>query len=345
MTFHKRTLSELAEVYAVRFLSMGGSSYMCAASEGHGPCLLFAAPQWDPSVLAVGPGGVVSVTQDPGTAGTTGILAIMEFFPVFQSEGAGVFLLKPLKDPSLPWTAERLLDLPFAHRIEVVRVGSGSVLVAATLCGGKDFRDDWSKPGSVYVGTVPQAGTEWDATVVLDGITKNHGMSLATFQDSPAVLVSGEQGVFELRVSEDSDGSWRSRQVFDHEVSDVCAFDLDSDGHQELITIEPFHGDTLCIYRLDQGKWQKVLDAELAFGHALWAGTLRGQPAILAGNRAGSKELLLYRIRADRRLSAERIVVDAGVGATQVTVLGTPQCDLVLSANHAVGEVALYAVT
>ena len=94
---------------------------------------------------------------------------------------------------------------------------------------------------------------------------------------------------------------WRNWRAF--------TADLDGDGTPEFVTIEPFHGDTLAVYRRDgQGKIAKAWSYPLAFGHVVWAGSVLGQRAILAGNRAGDKDLLLLRhIEAlDRRANEER---------------------------------------
>ena len=342
MRITKYKLADLEQVYAASSITVGEQVHLCAAAEGHGPCLLFTPPKWRSRVLAVEPGGTVCLVPIPGRQGQ--LLAAMQCYPVFQGEAAGVFLLEAHKhEPAAE--ALRLFDLPFVHRIEIIHIAGTPMIVAATLCSGKRHRDDWSQPGAIHLGHIPEQFTSrWQSSTLLS-ISKNHGLHLTPCETGVAVLVAGAEGLFELRAPLQPNGAWKTQHILKHEVSDVYACDLDGDGYSELVTIEPFHGNALRIYAKRNLQWQCVYEAEIDLGHALWAGRLGEIPTVIVGNRAGLKEIVLYSLRPAAKYGAQRIVLDAGVGSSQITVIRTPQADLLLSANHAAGEVALYEIS
>jgi hypothetical protein len=167
-----------------------------------------------------------------------------------------------------------------------------------------------------------------------------HLLAATELQGKPAVLIAGEQGLFSIEIPEKEGRPFRSQQLLDHEMSDVVAFDVDGDGQNEIVTIEPFHGDRLCVYKRLDSLWRAVMEQRISFGHALWAGALRSRPVVVIGNRAGQKELAIV-----CPSTGDRLVIDRGVGPAQVAVIHEPARDTILSANHAVGEVALYETT
>ncbi len=267
-------------------------------------------------------------------------LGIQEFFPVFQSEGAGVVLSEWVDGQ---WRTRRVFDLPFIHRFEVISVEGRNFVLAAALCENKAFRDDWSKPGALYVAEIPSdLSRQWPLKQIMTGITRNHGMCRSRLKGRDVVLVTGAEGVFAVRVPERVQEGWVIDHLMPQEVSEAVAFDLDGDGNEEIVTIEPFHGDKLRVYKDTGSGYSQVYEHEIAFGHALWAGELLGKPAILVGNRGGGKDLACLRPGSADLSAFDNTEIDAGVGPTQFLVFDTPEGKCLLSANHGAGEVALY---
>ena len=151
------------------------------------------------------------------------------------------------------------------------------------------------------------------------------------------LLFSGAEGVFYM-VRED--GKWAVKQLFDHEVSEFGLIDLDGDGKDELVTIEPFHGNTLNVYKNTGEGWEKLYTDELWFGHGLSCGMFNGEPVIVVGNRRGSLTLNLSRRQADGSFSRE--ILEEQAGPTQTQVFTADGQDYILSANQLKNEVALY---
>jgi hypothetical protein len=342
MKVAKRVLARLQKVYAVSPIQLGGRLHLLAATEERGKCLLFSPPDWQPSAVWDGPGGTMNLVPLPDRPGQ--FLAIQEFFPIFQSRTAGI-VHAAYDNSARKWTVQRVLDLPFVHRIEVIRSPDATCLVAATLCAGKAFQDDWSQPGHVCAGILPEnPGGPWMLKNLLPGLAKNHGLHVAAMGNHQYVLAAGREGVFSLQVPEHHEMEWETRQLIDHETSDLYAFDLDGDGGPEIVTIEPFHGDTLAVFGKRNDRWTKIYETGIHFGHALWAGQLGGQTGILVGNRGGGKELLWLRITSTHPFQTERVVLDRNVGPAQITVVRGKTQTFILSANHGADEVSIYSI-
>lgn len=344
MKIKKRVLAQMDGVYAVCSMNIGGYTHFLAATEKDGKCLLFSPPDWKPSVVWYSPGGCMAVRPIPGRE--KAIVAIQQFYPIFRSEKAVIAYAEMNELVTEPWRVRRVIELPFVHRIETFRLNSVPVLVASTLCSGKAFQDDWSQKGSVYAGLIPKnPSDEWSLKPILSGLSKNHGMNLTTIDNKPVIMVSGTEGLFVLWPPEKPDLTWHREQLLKHEVSDIFTYDIDGDSIHEIVTIEPFHGDKLVLYKKASYDWEPVFEATLEFGHVVWAGKLCGRPVILGASRSGSKELLMLFPKTNSLKVMAREVLDENVGTTQMAVIHKENSDLIISANHAAGEIALYELT
>ncbi len=342
MNVHKRTLVRLEQIYAVSRLVIGGLEHIAAAPEGHGRSVLLRPPDWEISTLLDGPGGVMCFEPIPGQERS--LLMIERFFPVFEAQQAGIVRAAAAGDPTTPWTDKRVLDLPYVHRLRAAQVAGRPFLVAATVSGpAKKNPEDWSQPGAVYAGRIPEgASSDWEIRPLLEGLYQNHGLISVEYSGEPSLLVGCRNGLFRIVIPQQPESDWPVEKLLDRAVSDMQLFDLDGDGTQELVTIEPFHGNRLAVYRRPKNSWQPVYEAELEFGHVVWCGTILGRPAIIAGSRAGNMGLSLYLPLEDMVKRMEQIELDHGVEPTQVEVLHRQEHELVFSANHGTGELALY---
>jgi hypothetical protein len=284
-----------------------------------------------------GPGGAMSLVPLPGAGGD--FLAVQGFFPGFKAEGAGIVRLRP---GAGGWTAEPFVSLPFVHRFGLVARGGARYLVAATLCSGKEYIDDWRSPGAVFAGELDGDFSPPVLAPVLPELHKNHGFCLAG--DRTAVLVSGEEGLYELTPPARPGGAWAVRRLLQRPVSDIALGDIDGDGTDELAAIEPFHGDRFTVYKTRDGRYEPLyrVPEPLPFCHAIWGGRLRGEPVFLGGNRDGSRELFALRFR-DGGFARE--VIEAGKGPSNVFVVPGPDYDLLAVASRESGEGAVFFVT
>ncbi len=346
MKFEKRSLCALKMPYSLGTIFLNGERCVVGATEDHGPVMLIRPPFQEATQMVPGPGGCMALVEDSERPGE--LFAVMECFVGYQFQNAGVYHVRA-GAAGLPWSATKIFGLPFAHRIDFLNKGGIRYLVAATLTSGKDNPSDWSRPGSVYASPVPLVRTDpWEVSPILEGIHRNHGLLITQFMAKRSVLVSATEGLFAADV-ETPGREWEFHQVLGSPVSEIAVFDVDGDGRDELITIEPFHGNSLCVYRQDSRGWQKAWETELSYGHCLLAGLFRQAPSILVSNRDGNRDLVLYRFEGSvvqgksRLLSPSRIVVDAGAGAANMLALRHDGTDLIFATNQAGGEIALYS--
>ena len=344
MKIEKYILCKLDKVYAVSLIQIKDKEHFLAATESEGPCILFHPPDWKKSIVWDGPGGTMNIVPLYNQEKT--FLAIQKFFPIFQSENAGIVYAKARKNLYKNWEVTKVLDLPFVHRITIVYIQNVPFLIASTLCGGKNYQDDWSKPGAVYVSTIPNnIKRRWNIQTILNGISKNHAMDLTIIDEQQVILVGGHQGLFKITVPTKLDATWNYEYLIDHEISDTYASDIDDDGRKEIITIEPFHGDKMVIYKEIFGKWKTVYEMEINFGHVLWSGKIFGDTCILVGNRGKEKSLDLLVLKDVKNFAMDSIEIDRDTGATQISVIHKKDHVLFLSANHSSSEVVVYKLS
>ena len=341
MEFDKRKLSDADMGYFITHLNILGQDRIIAAPEANGPVLAFTPPSCEAAVLAAEPGGCMGFAPVPER--DDAFLMITRFYPIFKSEAAGIDLFQAVDGLNSPWQGKRIIDLPFVHRICMVSNGIAHFLVAASVCGGKDFQDDWSRPGKTYVAAVPQAPEgPWNLLPVMEGIHRNHGMHVGSFAGRSCVYIAGDEGLFALEIPEPGSKEWKARPILKHPISEVYTADLDEDGQDEIAVIEPFHGNAMSVYKNIQGDWLKVYSAELAFGHGLWAGQLGGEHVVIAGNRAERKDLVCFQVTSTDPFAMKECVIDAGSGSTNMAVIETPQGKALVTSNPGHKEYALY---
>jgi hypothetical protein len=332
MRFEKLVIDRLAMPYAIGTLGSGPAASVVCATEDHGPTVVADPPYTRARPLAPGPGGCMALLTDPERPGD--LYAIMGCFVGYRFQGAGIYRIRD-------GSAHRLLDLPFAHRIGIVRREGSRYLLAASIAADKRDAADWSQPGAVHAAGLGAPDSPLTLVPVLEGIHKNHGFLVTPFEGRRSVLIGCAEGLLAMDL-ESSDSEWPVRPVLPQEVSEIAVADLDGDGRDELVTIEPFHGSALRAYRQTPGGWSVFWEAEISFGHCVLAGAFAGRGSVLVSNRDGSRDLLLFQFSAEAPSRPTRIVVEAGAAAANMLVLTVEGTDRIVSANQAAGEIALY---
>jgi hypothetical protein len=282
----------------------------------------------------------MSLIQIPGSPGE--FIAVQHFFPGFQSAGAKLVWGRRKKPGD--WEIQDLVSLPYIHRFDLFTLGTERYILAATLCGSKKNREDWSDPGAVYLGKLPQRIEEGvQFTPVLENLTKNHGYCRGFWEGAPAGFVTSEEGIFVLSPPKTAGTPWKTIHILERPVGDVAVWDLDGDGEDELITIEPFHGNQVVVNKKQGDRYGIVYryPGELDFAHAVVGCTLRGKPAVIGGARRKKAELFILTGTAGRY---EAQVVEQGIGPSNVAVIKGPDRDMIISANHTQNQAALYVV-
>ena len=334
----KKKIAELEKCYAVAPLRYQGRDCFLAAAEKKDRCLLFTADGTLLDTVWDGPGGVMSIEQIPGSDGV--FLATQKFYSPNDSASARIVIASPAEGG---WKVKPFYELPFVHRFGILHGGDGQdYLIAATIKSAHAYKDDWTCPGRIWVGALPEDPLHVDAehpftmTPVKSALYRNHGF----FKEAggQSALFGTDNGVFRVTAPAKCGEEWTVEQLLDTPVSDMTMVDLDGDGKEEMLVYAPFHGENCAVYHEQNGAYVPVwkCDHPLPFLHAIWGGTLQGIPTALIGHRGGERDLLMLRWQNGTYVLS---VLDHDVGPANVMVLHQADGEAVISANRETNEV------
>jgi hypothetical protein len=133
----------------------------------------------------------------------------------------------------------------------------------------------------------------------------------------------------------------------DWPISDIAAIDIDGDGELEFATIEPFHGSHFRVYKKVGGAFEMIYEhPEVSdFYHVVVGATLAGRPVFIGGCRRGKQQLFYVHAKSTSPLALAAVLMDEGVGPSNVHVMHEPGRDIIVSANREKAEAALYFIT
>ena len=329
------------KAYSVAIMEVNGETHYLAATEGQGPCMDYNGRNWNGSAVWTHPGGTMNIVPIPGRKNE--FIATQDFYPGFQAAESKIVHAKC--DQDFRWSVSPIMPIPYLHRFDLFLLQGRLCFIGATLCEAKAYKEDWSQPGKVVVGEISDNTiTPFELTPILEGVTKNHGFCHGTWNNRDAFFVSGVEGVFVLCPPETSGAGWETKQLLNHEVSDMAVCDLDEDGCVELATIEPFHGSRGIIYKNKGGQLSTIHEHEYEFGHVVWGGRILNIPSFIIGGRQGSRELNCFQMEAGTgRIS--HVTIDHTGGPSNIAVHNQAKSAVILAANRDIGEVAVYEIT
>ncbi len=335
--FSKQTILEIKNVYTANAFVAGSRTLVGAGSETEPVVQLYDLTSGLIENLDQCPGGMMSLVPIPGLPQS--LVSVMGLFPPFIGKEAALFLHQKQANG---WKTSRAMDLPFAHRCEFLPNTVGNILIAASVSKLKENPADWSRPGELYAIQLDgDLSIPWQSEIFDFSLTRNHGMGKYLINGVERLCVSGAEGVFSIGLS--PGGKLELSPIFQKEVSELTFIDLDGDGQSELITIEPFHGNVLNMYKSVQGEWKLKFSAPLSFGHGLSSGFFKGAPLVVVGNRRDSMNLECFTVGDINKGVVNKSVIEEGVGPTQTQVFSFGSKDYILSANQKKNEVALYS--
>ncbi len=341
----KRKIADLTRCYCVAPLRYQQQPHFLVASEKEFACLLFDryGNQIDEVWNSVG--GTMSAVQLPGVDGA--FLATHKFYSPNNSKEAKIVCCWHEESG---WKVRTIVELPYVHRFDILSRGGRHYLLACCLKSGYEYNDDWRFPGATYACRLPDDLTELtrDAQITLkalkSGMYRNHGYSRHIRDGVMTGLVTSDEGVFRFTPPAADDDAWTIDTLITDPASDAVMADFDGDGQDELLTLSPFHGDTLRVYHADGITYKPVFEYEkrIEFAHAICSGTVCKKVIAVIGHRKGERDLLSVSYQ-DGGYHVETL--DHDVGPANVLSATVDGRDVLLSANREINEVAYYEIT
>ncbi|NLD60358.1 MAG: hypothetical protein GX647_11985 [Clostridiales bacterium] len=343
LSFEKIRLGSIEKCYAALGVELEGEPCLFFGGEGPGSVRAFRGERFEQcDVIWEGGGGTMSIVPFPGRGGVA--LISRGFYSMVDSEGSSIELVR-YRDGA--FSHETIAELSYLHRFDAVLAPDGArYIVAATLHGGKADKEDWSKPGHLYIGELPESadGPFRVELVPLPGdYYVNHGFCKGEWEGRDAAFTSSREGVFVTLPPDRRGGAWRTERLLDFPVSDIAVCDIDGDGEREIAALLPFHGNQFKIFHRDGGGYREVFayPVENDFYHAVISGRIRGERMFAGGARKLAADLFLVRWDGERGGYFTQ-QLEAGSGPSNLAILNAAGGDYLLSANRMIFEAAAY---
>lgn len=345
MEFKKQFIDDIFKCYSVNSLNIDGKTQLVFAGEGPGVLNVYSGDDfktkktlWDKEDECGGTMSVVTVADRKDC-----FFVSKGFFSMVDSDTSAIYILRH-KDGE--FIEEKVVEIPFLHRFDILTVGKKRFIVAASLHGGKVDKEDWSKPGKVYVAEIPfdlDAPMATELTVIAENLTMNHGFNKGPWKGAEAAFIATKSGVMAVVPPQNTSEAWSTEKIFDFPVSDVAAIDLDGDGEVEFAIMSPFHGSEFDVYKKIDGKYQSVLKYDKAqdFYHAINANTLNGVPTFVIGARKDPMDLFIVQFDKEAGVFKTELI-ETGVGAANARIIHTEKGDIIMSANRQIDQAAIY---
>lgn len=242
------------------------------------------------------------------------------------------------------WEIKDLFSLPYVHRFDIYHIDDVDYLFLATIARSKTHKEDWSQPGQIYMAKLPQDLTQpIELELLVDGLYRNHGYCRGEYEGRLCGYFASDQGLIRLRLDSNDSGKWVVDQLLEGQIGEIALSDIDNDGELELMTIEPFHGNVIKVYKEVNGQYEAIYQYphEIDFAHTLVGCQIRGKNSFVAGIRRINAELFILQHDGHDFVVTQ---VDQGKGPANVDVVNLSEYDVIISANHTANEAAVYIV-
>lgn len=344
MKITKKRLGDLDRCYCASHMITKDGPKVILASEAYvdegRPCYAYSGKDFDKTeTLWENGGGCMSILQIPGKDNE--VLAIYDFY-LKETPSRSKIMWGIFKDNK--WNFKDLLHMQYIHRFAIATIDGNNYLIYATIADEKEHKEDWRVPGSIYAAKLPEDlnNAKLDLKQIKTGLFRNHGFYHDKREGHNEIYFGSDQGIDKLYLKGEID-EWKFERIIDVPVGEIAIGDLDNDGIDEVITIEPFHGDKIRIYDQKNKKLNKVFEYEnkIDFAHALISTTFRGEKTFVCGVRRVEAELFYIQYK-DGKYQYE--IIEKEVGPANLDVINLEDKDVIISANHSKNEAAIYIV-
>ena len=346
MKAKKKVLTDLTLCYAVGKLHYQGVDHFMVSAEKVDKCYLFNLEGEIEATLWDGPGGVMTIEQVPGSDGV--FLTTQKFYSPNNSAEASLVVCAP--DENGVFGTRKMMNFPFLHRFCILERNGVRYIAAGTLKSHHGYKDDWTCPGRIWVGELPEdldsvtVDNPIEFTPLVSGLYRNHGFCKTTVDGVQCACFGSDQGVHMVMPPAERGGEWTVTQLLDRPTSDVLMIDIDGDGEDEMLTLAPFHGETVTIFKKKDGVFKTIYTYPypMPFLHAIWNGEVGGKNVAFIGNRREKMQLLAIYCDDPEKMSIKVDVLDEGAGPANCMTYKYKGKDWLVAANRETNEVALY---
>lgn len=337
MEFIKKHLDDMKRCYCASHMTLNDELCIFLASEDPDvACNMYSGKNFENKQnVWTKPGGCMSIVQIPGTKNE--FLAVQEFY-LKVSPSQSKIVRATYNDGQ--WSFTDVVKKEYIHRFGILQKDGVNYLVFATIADEKKEKNDWTHSGSIYAGVLPTSADEpFTYQRIYEGLFRNHGFWQTKENGEDVIYFGSDQGILKLW----NDGNWQTQTILEGQIGEIATVDIDGDGQVEIMTIEPFHGNAIHIYKNIDGRYQRVwtYDNEIDFAHTLVGCTLAGKPTFVAGIRRMDAELFVVQYEDGEY---KVTIVDQGVGPANVNVVNQEDRDLIIAANHTANEACVYIV-
>lgn len=342
MKIEKIHLDEITRCYCASHIDIDGKFYAFLGSENpESPCYSYTGADFkDKELVWNDRGGCMSIIPFETRSGE--FLAVNEFYLKVSPSKAKIVWGKKKANG---WEIKDLFLLPYIHRFDIYHVDGVDYLILATIAKHKEFKEDWSLPGQIYVAKLPEdLNEEINLELLVDGLYRNHGYCRGNNNGVVCGYFGSDQGLIRITPNLSENGKWTVEKILDGQIGEIALVDINNDGKEELMTIEPFHGNTIKVYKEVSGQYvvDYVYPNEIDFAHTLVGKPIRGVNSFVAGIRRIDAELFILQYLDNEY---QVTYVDKGQGPANVDVVNFDDYDLIISANHTANEAAIYKIT
>lgn len=343
MEIIKKKLGDLDRCYCASHMYTKNGPKVILASEAYvdegRPGYVFSGDNFEKlDLLWENGGGCMSILQIPGKDNE--VIGIKDFY-LKETPSRAKLVWGKFEDGK--WNFKDLLFKEYMHRFALSKIGEDVYIVVATIANKKQHKEDWSNPGSIFAAKLPKDLNEkFELREIKSGLYRNHGFYHDNRLNHNEIYFGSDQGIDKLYLNGDID-TWKFERISHVATGEIAIGDLDGDGIDEILTIEPFHGDKIRIYNQKNNKLNMVFDYEnkIDFAHALISTTFRGVKTFVCGVRRVEAELFYIQYENGKYIYK---IIEKGVGPANLDCINLDNEDIIISANHSKNEAAIYIV-